>query len=81
MAAMGELPEWIDRFLCGDDISIAAANAIEAAIDNLFPEDQQMQALVEVLASYRPGGGDYLYSEDEVRAALRKVIHRVQLGE
>ena len=52
MTATG-LRRLIERFCSGGDISVKAANAIEAAPDDEFPEDEQVQDVVLCLASYR----------------------------
>ena len=72
-----QLKSRIDRFICREDVSIANANEIEVAIDDQFPEDDFMQDTVEMLASYRPGGGDYLYDEDRMILRLKKVRERI----
>ncbi len=67
----------VTKFIDGEDVSIASANAIEVALDEAFPDDELMQDTVLVLASYRPGGGDYLYGEHEVRRQLKKALKRL----
>ena len=68
-----KLIELIDTFTTLQDISVAHANEIELAIDDEFPDDEYMQDVVEMLASYRPGGGDYLYDEQTVINKLLNV--------
>ncbi|WP_139225821.1 hypothetical protein [Paracidovorax konjaci] len=68
------------KFISGEDVSLKCANALEVAIDDAFPDDEEMQAVVLMLASYRPGGGDYLYNERDVRKILMKVINRSVSG-
>lgn len=63
----------IERFVSGEDHSIALANEIEAEIDDEFPDDEFMQDTVLILASYRPGGGEFLYDEVVVKERLNKV--------
>jgi hypothetical protein len=67
----------IEKFTSGEDTSIASANAIEVAIDDAFPDDQAMQDTVLMLASYRPGGGPYLYVEQEIKHQLEKTLKRL----
>jgi hypothetical protein len=78
MKASDVLIPIIERFVSGEDVSIAMANAIEVAIDDAFPDDEQMQEAVQMLASYRPGGGEYLYAEDQVKRQLEKVLRRLR---
>lgn len=72
-----ELIELIDIFISGQDVSISHANRIEVAIDDEFPDNDYMQDVVGILASYRPGGGDYLYDEEFVTNKLQKVRERL----
>ena len=60
----------IERFIRGEDVSIRAANAIEVELADALPADDRAQELVDMLASYRPGGGDLLYDETQVRSKL-----------
>ena len=69
--------ELINYFVSGQDISIARANEIEVAIDDEYPDDDFMQNVVEMLASYRPGGGDFLYDEEVMKNKLLKVKDRL----
>lgn len=73
-----KLIELIERFVSRRDASVALANEIEVAIDDEFPDDDYMQGVVEMLASYRPGGGDYLYDEQAVIDKLLWVKERIQ---
>lgn len=72
-----EIVELLDRFISREDISISFANEIEVAIDDEFPEDDYMQDTVVILASYQPGGGDYLYDVEAVIKKLVKVKERL----
>lgn len=58
-----ELVQAIDSFINGKDRSIKAANLIEGFIADLFSDDEKFEDTVIALASYRPGGGDYLHDE------------------
>ncbi|MNY79825.1 hypothetical protein D3C86_2206310 [compost metagenome] len=39
-------------------------------IDNAYPDDDFLQATVEVLACYRPEGGDFVFDVNQVRNRL-----------
>jgi predicted RNase H-related nuclease YkuK (DUF458 family) len=67
----------INRFISKEDVSISIANEIEVAIDDVFPDDEYMQDTVVMLASYRPGGGEYLYNQEELINRLKKVKDRI----
>lgn len=68
----------IDIFISNDDVSIGLANRIEAAIGDIYPEDEFVQDTIGMLASYRPGGGEYLYDESEISERLYKLKRRIQ---
>ncbi len=68
-----ELKLAIDDFINAKDRSIKAANAIEELIAELFPDDERFEDVVIALASYRPGGGDYLYDEKSMTNVLAQV--------
>ena len=58
----------LEAFIAGDDRSLAAAGRIEVALDQYFPDDDEVQDYVTMFASYRPEGGDYLYNEEQMVA-------------
>jgi len=60
----------LDHFIDGGDTCIEAANRLEVLIDNAYPDDDFLQATVEVLACYRPEGGDFLFDVSQVRNRL-----------
>jgi hypothetical protein len=53
------------------------AGKLEVAIDEAFPDDEQCQELVLALASYRPGGGDYLYDEEAIVPKCQTLMVRL----
>ena len=68
----------IQRFIDGVDVSLEAAGLIEAGLDDAFPDNDWIADKVLMLASYRPGGGESLVDEDQVRAELEKVLPRLR---
>ncbi|MCM2461797.1 hypothetical protein [Pseudomonas sp. CG7] len=60
----------LDDFIDGGDTSIEAANRLEVLIDNAYPDDDFLQQTVEVLACYRPEGGDFIFNVSHVRKRL-----------
>ena len=60
----------IELFVSGADTSIANANAIESAIDEHYPDNAVLQETVEMLAMYRPGGGEYLFDVSQIQRRL-----------
>lgn len=50
-----ELETLINRFVDGDDTSLAAANRLEVLLSDLFPGGEVVNERVGNLAQYRPG--------------------------
>jgi len=61
-------------FISKEDHMISRANKIEVALDELFPEDDYAQNLVSDLAQYSPGGGDYLYSYEDILPIAKSAL-------
>jgi hypothetical protein len=68
------LTDWIAHFIAGKDCSITNAQAIEVTLDELYAEDGLIQDTMLMLASYRAGGGESLYDEEQVKSQLQKVV-------
>ncbi|WP_339162748.1 hypothetical protein [Methylobacterium bullatum] len=60
----------IERFISGMDVSIETVNYIEVALDDGFPCDDYVQQTVEMLAMYRPGGGEFLFDTGAIKQRL-----------
>ena len=73
-----ELTERIQRFIDGVDVTVESARLIEAGLDDAFPDNDWISDKVLMLAGYRPGGGEQLYDEDQIRAELVKVLPRLR---
>jgi hypothetical protein len=67
---LSKIGQLIERFVSGSDTSIETANEIEAALDDSFPEDDYVQQTVEMLAMYRPKGGEFLFDAPAIRLRL-----------
>ena len=78
LARRKELTERIQRFVDGTDVSVESVALIEAGLDDAFPDNDWMSEKVLMLASYRPGGGESLYDEQQVRLELLKVLARLR---
>lgn len=65
-----EIERLIERFVSGSDISIETANQIETLLDDNFPDDDYLQQTVEMLAMYRPEGGEFLFDAVAIRRRL-----------
>ena len=70
---MIDLTTELDRFVTGEDTSLAAANRLEVLLDETYPDDEVVQDRVVDLALYRPGGGEYLIDTVEMRKRLARL--------
>lgn len=68
----------VDNFVSGKDTSIEAANQLEVLLDDAFPNDDYLQETVEMLACYRPEGGDDVIGIDLMRRRLSRVNQYLQ---
>ena len=75
---IAELQGRIARFISGEDISLESANEIELALDDAYPSDDQMQKTVEMLAMYRPNGGDFLFDIPALQKRLSETLDYMQ---
>lgn len=74
-----EIDVLLDAFISGTDVSLHLANRLEVLIDDAFPDDDFLQETVEILACYRPEGGDSVLGTDVVRRRLietKEYLHR-----
>jgi hypothetical protein len=58
----------------GGDRSIAAANGIEVALDELLGNEERFQDCVTALALYRPLGGEGLVDEAQLVSILQGLL-------
>jgi hypothetical protein len=72
-----QICHWLKAFIQNDDRSLALVGRLEVALDEAFPEDEECQALVLALASFRPGGGEYLYDENAILSKCRQIMERL----
>ncbi len=63
----------LETFISGRDRSLALANRIEVELDRAWPGNDEVQRVVEMLAAYRPGGGDFLFNEEQITRALQQL--------
>ena len=67
----------IQRFVAGADVSIRAANEIEVALDD-YPDDDYLQQTREMLAMYRPDGGEYLFDTAAITQRLIETLEHLK---
>ena len=75
---IAEIKRLVQQFVSGTDTSIVAANAIEVALDDNFPKDDYVQQTVEMLAMYRPEGGEFLFDTAAIRLRLIETMKHLQ---
>ncbi len=64
----------VERIVRERDFSLNAADALVAAILEEFPEDERFEDILDVLAQYRPGGGQFLFDEKRLEGECRSVM-------
>ena len=67
---MNKIISLIDSFISGERANIETANLLETMLDDNYPEDDYLQETVEILACYRPEGGDFLFNTEQVKKRL-----------
>jgi hypothetical protein len=77
---ISEIEQMVQKFVLGTDASIQAANKIEVALDDSFPDDDFVQQTVEMLAMYRPEGGEFLFDTAAIRQQLIQTMKYLQTG-
>ena len=75
---ISEIEQKVQKFVVGMDTSIQAANEIEVALDDSFPDDDFVQQTVEMLAMYRPEGGEFLFDTTAIRQRLSQTMKYLQ---
>jgi hypothetical protein len=75
---ISEIEQLIQRFISGADTSIEVANEIEVALDDSFPDDDYVQQTVEMLAMYRPEGGEFLFDTAAIRQRLIEMMKHLR---
>ena len=75
---ISEIEQKVQKFVLGMDTSIQAANEIEVALDDSFPDDDFVQQTVEMLAMYRPEGGEFLFDTTAIRQRLIQTMKYLQ---
>jgi hypothetical protein len=78
VAGVDRIREMLREFVDGTNRSMQRAGELEVAIDRAFPDDPRFADIVLALASYRPGGGEFLFGEAEL---VRECAHALGLLE
>jgi hypothetical protein len=78
MIITSEIERLIQQFVSGMNTSIEVANEIEVALDDRFPGDDYVQQTVEMLAMYRPGGGEFLFDTAAITERLIETMKHLR---
>lgn len=73
--SVSELCMLLEKFINGENQSINFAAEIETAFAETFPEDERFDDLMDILASYHPGGGELLYDENQLKKECEWVLN------
>lgn len=71
---MADLNKALENIVVGRDFSAKAARDLESIVAR-FPEDPRFEDLEHLLASYRPGGGEFLFDEAALERECRRVLN------
>ncbi len=72
------LQSLLSTFVHGPNRSLKAAGQIEVMLEEIFPDDAQLQDYVTDFASYRPEGGDYLFDEAQMVAKSKELLALIE---
>ncbi len=64
----------LNIFIDGVDRSLAMTGKIEVLLDETFSDDEEIQSYVTDFASYRPEGGAYLFSIEEMVVKCKAIL-------
>jgi hypothetical protein len=75
------LLELMEAFVRGNDRSLDLAGKIEVGLEDLFNDQAPFSDLSLALASYRPGGGPYLYDEEQISSMMKRVVSEMRAAQ
>jgi hypothetical protein len=67
----------LEKMVSRQDIAVRVANVAEVLLVELYEGEPDLDDLALSLAMYQPGGGDFLYSIDDLDSALKGALSRV----
>jgi hypothetical protein len=66
----------MEAFIRGDDQSLNFVNTIEDHLNKWFRGEELYEELIEDLATYSPGGGEFLVDEKELTRHFQYALDR-----
>ena len=64
----------MEAFIRGDDRSLNFVNRLENVLTDSFRNEPMYEELAGALATYTPGGGEFLINEEELARELRYAL-------
>lgn len=77
-ATLKLLADLMETFVSGRDRSMAHVDRIEGLLIEHFQDSELFEELSPAVASYRPGGGEYLIDEDSLASEFRYALRRLR---
>jgi hypothetical protein len=74
---MATLKQALERIVKDRDFSLAAAEALESEVAKQGADNELFEELEHILASYRPGGGEFLFDEKALERECIRVLERL----
>lgn len=67
------------RFVSGLDRSMQLAASLEGHLVEHFPDNPEAVELADLLACYKPGGGQFLFDEEHIARTCEMVLARLRV--
>jgi hypothetical protein len=78
MADIQVLTELMEAFIAGRDRSMKHVDRIEGILIKRFRGTELFEELSPAVASYRPGGGQHYYDEEQLALQFEYVLRRLK---
>ena len=75
---VGVIEQVVRKMLLEKRCSLEIANWLEVELDEMFPQDDEVQDFITDLAMYRPQGGEFLHNEEEILSKCRNFLKYIE---
>ena len=72
------LADLLNRFVSGEDRSKDLVDKIEGVLLEYFPDSELYEEISVPVASYQPGGGEFLYDAEALAKEFRYILKRLK---
>ena len=72
------LADLLNRFISGEDRSKDMVEKIEGVLIENFSDSELYEEISVPVASYQPGGGEFLYDEEALAREFRYILKRLK---